>query len=140
MASYKQLELPLSNAITCVTFSCWDNTAGPLTKCLWVHNSCATPDPADIKLLTRLTLKTEVTRDPALSDIDCNVYSLSEPPVCAVSYIFGATCKPKPGKTIYCLTFLYKPEQRSKYLQWCSILDAFIKQNISIYKVLLHKV
>lgn len=140
MALYKISELPLSNSVAWVTFSYWDNTAGPLTKCLWVHASTGSPETSDVRLLTRLTLKTEVTRDPSLTDIDCNIYSLPEMSICAVSYLFGATCKAKPGKTIYCVTFSYKIDQRSKYMQWRRILDGVIKQSVRTYKVLLHKV
>lgn len=140
MASYKISDLPLSHILLWGKFSCWDNTAGPLTKCLWVHPLTTLPDAANVKLLTRLTLKTEVTRDPNLPDIDCNIYSLPELNICAVSYMFGSTCKAKPGKTIYCITFGYKLDQRSKYMQWRNILDGVIKQSIRQYKVLLHKV
>ena len=141
MASYKECAtLPHSSAITCVTFSYWDNTAGPLTKCIWIPPSTTAPEPANIKLLTRLTLKTEVTRDASLSDIDCNMYSLPELSACAVRYLFGATSRLKLGKTIYCITFIYKQEYRSAYLQWSNILDGAIKQDIYEYKVLLHKV
>ncbi|XP_067930036.1 guanine nucleotide exchange factor C9orf72-like isoform X2 [Watersipora subatra] len=139
MASYKIFDLPASNAITCIIFSCWDNTAGPTAKCMWIHPLTSKPDPVKVKQLTRLALKTEVTRDTFCPNIDCNMYCLVERSICAVNYLFGATCKLKPATTIYCLTCVYKLEQRPAYLRWSNILDNVVKQAISEYKVLLHQ-
>lgn len=139
MARYTTAELPRNNLLRYVTFSVWDNTVGPLTKRLWVESTC-TPEPDEVKLLARLVLKTEVTRDPSLPLIDCNVYTLPTLSACAVSYLFGAVSRSKHGKAVYCITFVYILSQRPVYLQWSEIIDSFIKQGIAHYKILLHKV
>ena len=138
MSHYTTKELPHSGLISCVIFSCWDNTAGPTPKCVW---EC-TPrfDASEIKLLTRLVLKTEVTRDPTAADIDCNVHTLPEMSVCSISYVFSGYAKSRIGSRIYCLIFVYKLEQRAHYMRWSSILDPAIKQGLAEYRVKLHQV
>lgn len=139
MAAFTTMDLPSNDLFSYITFSCWDNCAGPTPKCLWACSPI--PDVSEIKLLTRLVLKTEVTRDPASSHIDCNVYNLPELDACAVSYLFsGYAPKSRIGSRIYCLVFVVRSENRARYMRWCSILDPIIKQGIAEYKVKLHQV
>lgn len=138
MAQFSTVTLDKNDLISYVVFSCWDNTAGPTPKRVWADTPI--PDSSEIKLLTRLVLKSEVTRDPKSAHIDCNVYNLADQGVCAVSYLFTGVARSRIGSRIFCLILVCKAENRARYLQWSSIIDPVVKQGITEYKVKLHKV
>lgn len=139
MAGFITQPIPNHSFLSYVTLARWDNTAGPSAKCVWIPKGVPADAP-NIKLLTRLILKTEVSRSPKSQDIDCNIYTLPELSACVVSYLFGAICNSKLVCTVYSLTFVYRLEFRATYLQWSDIIDRYVKQDLSKYRVLLHKV
>ena len=139
MAQYSTVNLARNDLISYIVFSCWDNTAGPTAKRLWAGSPI--PDHSEIKLLTRLVLKTEVPhRDHKSAHIDCNVYNLADLGVCAVSYLFTGVAKSRIGSRIFCLILVCRADHRARYMQWSSIIDPVVKQDIAEYKVKLHQV
>lgn len=138
--AYSTASLPPNSLLSYVTFSCWDHTAGPLTKGLWASGDVEPPAEAQVKLLTQLVLKSELDRNADSSLVDCNMYHFPSLDVFVTGHLFGARCKSRRARRLYCLSVAVPLAKKSTYLHFHRIAERHLIHRLHIYRVLLHEV